>query len=120
MANAPGSYGYVVVKADWVLHEAVQLLLNISRQDVAQARAAGYHMFEIRILNDNTIAGLLAEIDIPKRDRNGEASHVVKAQVLFPWQQIDALVCFTQGEFGEVKRDIGFLAGQKGPLSKRR
>jgi hypothetical protein len=110
MTHASGSYGYVVVRSDWVLHEAVQLLLNLSRNDVAQARAAGYHMFEVRILNDNSIAGLLAEIEIPKRDRNGDVSRMIRAQVLIPWQKIDALVTFSQEEFGEVKRGIGFHA----------
>ena len=108
MAIATGSYGYVVVKADWVLHDAVQLLLGLSRETITSARANGYHMFEIRILDDASISGLLAEIEIPRPNRNGENHKVVIAQVLIPWSKIEALVCFSQEEMGEVRRGIGF------------
>jgi len=108
MAIAPGSYGYVVVKADWVLHDAVQLLLNISREVATATRSNGYHMFEVKILDDAAISGLLAEIEIPRTGRNGDNHKVVTAQVVIPWSKIDALVCFSQEEIGEVRRGIGF------------
>lgn len=103
-----GSYGYVVVKGDWIAHEAVQKLLAISRSTAIDARMTGYYMLEARILDDSSGAGLLAEVEIRRAGRNGDEVRTMAAQVLIPWAQVLTVACFGQEEFGEVRRGIGF------------
>jgi hypothetical protein len=108
MAIASGSYGYVVVKSEWLLHDAVQLLLQLKRNEVAQARSTGYHMLEARVLDDATGSGLLAEIEIPRPNRNGDSTKIAKAQVVIPWSVVITVAIFSQEDFGEMRKTVGF------------
>ena len=110
MAIATGSYGYVVVKAEWVLHEGIQMLLQLPRHDVAAARTSGYHLLEARILDDCSGSGLLAEVEIARPNGFGDTAKVVHAQVLIPWNKIDSVVCFNRDDMSDVRRGIGFKA----------
>jgi hypothetical protein len=113
MAITSGSYGYIVLKGEWVLHEGIQTLLGIRREDVHNARMMGFHMLEAKILDDSG-NGLLAEVELQHPDRNGLPSRTIKVQVLIPWNRIDGVVCFSDETFGEVKKGMGFVAAKSG------
>lgn len=108
MAIASGSYGYVVVKPEWILHQGIQMLLGIRREVAARARAEGFHLLEVKILDDSAGSGLLVEVEIGRPDRNGTPAKPVKAQVVIPWHHIEGVACFSDEAFGEVRKGLGF------------
>ena len=108
MAIASGSYGYVVVKAEWVMHEGIQRLLSLPRHAVVEARQAGYHFLDVRILDDSTGSGLLAEVEIPRHNGLGEMISTIRAQVLIPWHVVETVVCFSHDDMSTMRKGIGF------------
>ena len=111
MAIASGSYGYVVVKSEWVLHEGVQKILNLPRHALVDARQAGYHFLDARILDDSSGSGLLAEVEIPHLNGHSETPSLIRAQVLIPWHAVDTVVCFSRDDMSTMRKGIGFRSG---------